>query len=207
MRTWMKNRLAKQIAVGTMAVLAVGGLAYAVTGPLGVLSSNSVTPSASPAANDLTAVAGAAVNCAAAKTSVATTASVAATAPSVATAPAADCAVTGKTLRALLRRTIHAQLIVRGKSGQWVTVDFDRGKITTISSSSITITRPDGVSVSAAITPSTSFRRATESKLAAGDSVAIVQVAGDARFVVALRGAKAGSAGSGKVPSSSSSAA
>jgi hypothetical protein len=201
MRTWMKNRLARQVVVGTMAFLAVGGLAYAVTGPLGVLSSSSATAPPTSGADDLAAVAGAAANCSTTK------ASAQSTSVSVAASPAAGCAVKGAGLRALLKRTIHAQLIVRGKGGQWVTVDFDRGKITTISSSSITITRPDGVSVSAAITTSTSFRRTTESKLGAGDSVAIVQVAGDARFVVALRGASSGSARSGGGTSSSPAAA
>jgi hypothetical protein len=188
MPTWMKHSLTKKIAVGAVAVLAVGGLAFAVAGPLGVLGSSSSTLSP---ASDLTAAAGAAADCAAPAASGAT-ASVAA-----ASTPAAACGIGRGGLKALLKRTIHAQLIVRGKSGQWVTVDFDRGKIVTISSTEITITRPDGVSVSATVTPSTSFRRATESQLAAGDPVVLVQVGGDADFVVALHRASSGSGSAG----------
>jgi hypothetical protein len=194
----MKNRLGKSVVVGAMAVLAVGGLAYAVAGPLGVLSSSSSTV---PSANDTSVAAGAAAACAAASNSAAATASIPA-----ATKPAADCGIGRKGLRALLKRTVHAQLIVRGKSGQWVTVDFDRGKIAAISSSEITITRADGVSVSATITPTTSFRRATESQLATGDPVILVQVGGDADFVVALH-AKATHAKSPSSRTSSSPAA
>jgi hypothetical protein len=199
MRAWMKNRLTKSIVVGAMAVLTVGGLAYAVTGPLGVLSSSSSTvPSVS--SNDLSSAAGAAAKCSA-------TGTAAATASETSSASAADCAIGGKGLKALLKRTIHAQLIVRGKSGQWVTVDLDRGKITTISSTSITIKRADGVSVSATITPSTRFRRATESELMTGDPVVLVQVGGDADFVVALHRAASSSGGSGSPSSGAKSSA
>lgn len=81
--------------------------------------------------------------------------------------------------RALLRRTVHADLVVRTKSG-FETVDVDRGKVTAVSASSITIARPDGVSVSAGITSTTKFRGLTQAQVAAGDPAAVVQTSGNA---------------------------
>lgn len=59
--------------------------------------------------------------------------------------------------RGLLSRTDHASLEVR-KGGKWVTVDVDRGNVTAASTSSITLNRPDGQSVTLQISSSTKFR-------------------------------------------------
>jgi hypothetical protein len=92
------------------------------------------------------------------------------------------------TLRAdvvwLARHTVHAQLVVDTKKG-YVTIDIDRGKLTTASSSTISIKRPDGPSVSATVTPKTKFIGLSESQLAPGDGVVLVQHAGYALYVAA----------------------
>lgn len=60
--------------------------------------------------------------------------------------------------RTLLERTDHATFEVRGKGkGKWVTIELDRGKVTSVSSSSIVLHLPDGSSVTETITSSTKF--------------------------------------------------
>lgn len=58
--------------------------------------------------------------------------------------------------RGLLSRTDHATIEVR-KNGKWVTETVDRGNVTAASGSSITLARPDGQSVTIAISSSTKF--------------------------------------------------
>lgn len=84
--------------------------------------------------------------------------------------------------RKLVRHTVHADLIVKTPTG-FKTVDIDRGKLTSVSSTSISLTRPDGPSVTATITSSTKFIGIPESKLAAGDRVLVVQTGGNAVLV------------------------
>ncbi len=81
----------------------------------------------------------------------------------------------GKLIKVLEKRTVHAEFIVRGKSNTWVTVDVDKGSVTSVSSTSITISRPDGVSVTAPITSSTKFRGLSESQITSGDKAIVVE--------------------------------
>jgi hypothetical protein len=58
-----------------------------------------------------------------------------------------------------LRRAIHGDVIVRGQGGNgFENVTFDRGEVTAVSASSITVKRPDGQSVTKAIDANTKFR-------------------------------------------------
>jgi len=58
-----------------------------------------------------------------------------------------------------LGRAIHGDVIVRGQSGNgFENVTFDRGQVTAVSASSITVKRPDGQSVTKAIDANTKFR-------------------------------------------------
>ena len=58
-----------------------------------------------------------------------------------------------------LARAIHGDLIVRGQNGGgFENVTFDRGEVTAVSASSITVKRPDGHSVTKAIDANTKFR-------------------------------------------------
>jgi hypothetical protein len=79
----------------------------------------------------------------------------------------------------LLQRAEHAELIVRTKTG-FQTIDMDRGTISSISPSSISLTRPDGVVVSAAISSTTKFGGLTQAQVAVGDKAAVIQSSGTA---------------------------
>lgn len=88
-------------------------------------------------------------------------------------------------LRELLRHSVHADFVVRHK-GAWITVSVDRGKLNQASSSSISLTRPDGVTVSAKVTSSTKFFGIPESQLKKGDRVIVAQTGGNALDVRAM---------------------
>jgi hypothetical protein len=66
--------------------------------------------------------------------------------------------------RNLLQRADHATIELKVK-GQWVTYTLDRGKVTAVSSSSITLARPDGRSVTETITPSTRYGGVAEGQV------------------------------------------
>jgi hypothetical protein len=90
----------------------------------------------------------------------------AATSPSSGSGPtnssqaAAPTAVVKGRLAALLRRTDHATFEAKVK-GQWVTYTLDRGNVTAVSPTSITLARPDGQSVTETITSATKYRGVT----------------------------------------------
>lgn len=82
--------------------------------------------------------------------------------------------------RALLQRSDHATIEVKVK-GQWVTYTLDRGKVTSVSPSSITLARPDGQSVTVAIGPATEFRGvSSESAIREDHRATVVSDAGTA---------------------------
>jgi len=85
-------------------------------------------------------------------------------------------------VRYLVRHTVHAELVVKLPGG-YKTVDVDRGTLTSVSNTSITLTRPDGPMVSATITPQTRFFGLPEAKLSTGDRVIVVQTGGNAVLV------------------------
>jgi hypothetical protein len=92
-------------------------------------------------------------------------------------------------LRGLLRRADYAAIEVKVK-GTWVTYDFDRGKVTAGSSTSVTLLRPDGVSVTETITPSTRFRGISNaSELTVGRSARVISVGGTALRIAERRAA------------------
>ena len=90
----------------------------------------------------------------------------------------------------VLKGAIHGDLLIRGEDGATRTVTFDRGKITAISGASITIERPDGVSVSKNVTDQTVFNGTPKDKLEAGMRVVIVS-SGDTAERVISKGARA----------------
>jgi hypothetical protein len=189
---WLKNRFGRTVAIGALAVAGVGGLAYAFAGPLS--SSNAAATSGSTANFQATGTTGSSTCTAAPAGAGASTGTAAASSPS-----SSGCTALGKrgVLRKLLARTAHASLTIQDKSGQWVTVDLDRGTVQSISSTSITILRPDGVTVTAPLDSSTKFLRQAESSVVVGDRVVVVQEGGAARYVIVGKaaGAKAGKTG------------
>lgn len=98
----------------------------------------------------------------------------------------------------LLRRTVHAQFVVRTKSGSLQTVDYDRGVLRSVTSTDIVIAPADAstTTVSAAITSKTHFRGLTQSQLQPGDLVALVYADADA-VVVGARAPKSTSSATG----------
>jgi hypothetical protein len=82
----------------------------------------------------------------------------------------------------LVHHTVHAQLVVDTKHG-YRTIEIDKGKLLSDSSGLITIVRPDGPRVSARLTSSTKYYGLSESQLAPGDGVALVQGGGNAIYV------------------------
>ncbi len=62
--------------------------------------------------------------------------------------------------RNLLERTDRATMEVKMK-GQWVALSYDRGKVSAVSPTSITLALPDGHSATETITSSTKFHGAT----------------------------------------------
>jgi len=107
--------------------------------------------------------------------------SVAVTKAAATGAPAPDAAG-GKA--GVLKGAIHGDLLVRAKDGSTKTVTFDRGKVTAITGSSITIERPDGVSVSKDLNDQTAFNGMTKDKVTSGTPVIVVSEGQTATHVV-----------------------
>jgi hypothetical protein len=83
------------------------------------------------------------------------------------------------------RGAVHGNLLVLGEDGGTKTVTFDRGKVTAIDGTSITIERPDGVSVSKAISDQTAFKGKNRDELQPGTGVIVVSDGDTAPRVVA----------------------
>ena len=105
-------------------------------------------------------------------------------APPSASAPAA--AQPGHDHRGPLRRAVHGDLIVRTKAG-FENVSVDRGKVTAASASSITIERPDGLSVTKAVTSATKFRGVDSAEHVERGKGALVVSKGDTAVLIAQR--------------------
>ena len=84
----------------------------------------------------------------------------------------------------VLKGAIHGDLLVRSQDGSTRTVTFDRGKVSSISASSITIERPDSVSVSKDLTDQTVFNGTPRDKLTSGMPVIVVSEGQTATHVV-----------------------
>jgi hypothetical protein len=111
--------------------------------------------------------------------------------PSVGSTPPAAAKAGGRVGGpGVLKGAIHGDLLVRGENGSTRTVTFDRGKITAISTGSITIERPDGVSVSKALTDQTVFNGTPRDQLQAGTGVIVVS-SGDKAERVLSKGDRA----------------
>jgi hypothetical protein len=139
-------------AVIVVAVLAVGGLAYAETQPADPTVRS--TPGATQARPD----------------------------PSVSSTPRATQARPAR----MLAGAIHGELLVRERESQGSTrtVVFDRGRLTSVSESLLTLERPDGVLVTARVTPETRFAGTPRSELQPGAAVLVVQSSGTAERVL-----------------------
>ena len=84
----------------------------------------------------------------------------------------------------VLKGAIHGDLLVMGDNGSTRTVTFDRGKITAISAGSITIERPDRVSVAKTLTDQTVFNGTPRDQLQVGAGVIVVSSGDTAERVI-----------------------
>ena len=119
------------------------------------------------------------------------TAAFAAGDPSAAAAPAQHARahhVRERSLTGILARADHATFEVRQHKA-WVTITVDRGRITTVSASSITLLRPDGHSVTIALGATTHFRGGATSlaTVTTGRSAVVISEGGTAHTVVELK--------------------
>lgn len=105
-----------------------------------------------------------------------------------ATGAAAPGAAAGK--GGVLKGAIRGDLLVRNQDGTTRTVTFDRGRVSSISASAITIERPDGVAVTKDVTDQTVFNGTPRDQLAGGSPVLVVSEGPAATHVVS-KGARA----------------
>ncbi|MFZ0668035.1 MAG: hypothetical protein WAM97_19980 [Acidimicrobiales bacterium] len=82
--------------------------------------------------------------------------------------------------RAVLRRAVSGSIEIDTKNG-FVTIDFDRGTVSSISSSGITVLRPDGMQVSEAVTSKTHMPKAGVPTK--GENVIVVSDSGNALYI------------------------
>jgi hypothetical protein len=86
-------------------------------------------------------------------------------------------------LRALLRHSVVDTRVVQTKNG-YVTIESLKGTVDKIDPTSITVTAGNGTQVTAAIGPKTRFVRLTQSSIASGDKLGLVEVGSTARLIV-----------------------
>ena len=84
----------------------------------------------------------------------------------------------------VLKGAIHGDLLVLGENGATRTVTFDRGKITAINAGSISIKRPDDVSVTKTLTDQTVFNGTPRDKLQVGTAAVVVSSGDTAERVI-----------------------
>ncbi len=166
-----RRRIMAAAAAATASVAGVGGLAYALTSGGASVSPTAVTVP-SPGATGASVLAGGPSN-----------------------APGR-----GRGLRGLVRRAVHVEVVVPKKGGGFRTLEIDRGTVTALSSSSITVTPPGGrAPVTAAITSTT---REPKGAPTMSEQVVLVSSGGDALALRPVRSApgaapSAGNSGAG----------
>ncbi len=120
-----------------------------------------------------------------------TTTPPAASTPSTSPSPSAAAKVAGALdLRAIARRSVHGDVVVKDKDGQYVTVTFDRGTVTAASATSITLTRPDGPSVTLTVNADTKVHGpASAAAVVAGKDAVVVSRSGTATQILQRKNA------------------
>jgi hypothetical protein len=139
--SFLSTRRHRIAAAFTVAALAAGG------------GSAAIVIATSPASASTGAV-----SLSAATQAMPTAAAIEATPTAAATAAASTPAARRHHRRQLLARADHASLELKVK-GHWVTYVLDRGKVTSVSGTAISLARPDGQSVTLTIDPATRFGR------------------------------------------------
>jgi hypothetical protein len=187
MSKWLRSHRGRSFLVGAVAAVTIGGLAYVVVGPLDAFASAGASPAllVSPG-SAAPAPAGATLQVAP------TSASESAAATFIAKGASANRLRVRALAVRLLRHSVHVSFVVKdGKTGAYETVTLDRGKLQSVSSTSISILSADGVTVTEPVNSSTNFVRTTEATLTSGERVVLVGINGDARYVVAPKASSA----------------
>jgi hypothetical protein len=104
--------------------------------------------------------------------------------------------------RAVLRRAVSGQIELYTKKYGFVTIDFDRGSVSSISRSAVTVLRPDGRSITEAVGSSTHMPKSGAPDQ--GQNVIVVSHAGKALYIFDV-GPFAGQKGSGSSSSTATS--
>jgi hypothetical protein len=105
----------------------------------------------------------------------------------------------------VLGRAVHAEVVVPVSTGGYRTIDLDKGTITSLSSTSITIAPEESGASPVTATITSSTRQPKKVALADGDLVALVSSNGDALLIRhAHAPASAGSASAGSAATSTS---
>jgi hypothetical protein len=109
----------------------------------------------------------------------------------VAKAHKAKAKAKAKDRKGLLARTDHATFEVK-LHGKWVTLVLDRGAVTSVSSKAVTLHRPDGDTVTEALSATTKFDKGEAwSQIEVGHNATVVSESGVARLVFQGKKAKA----------------
>jgi hypothetical protein len=123
-------------------------------------------------------------------------------APSTTTAPGEHAGRAGRP-GYMLHHAVHGDFIIKTKNG-WETITFDRGTVTAVSATSITVHRPDGVSVTKRLDANTRYKGITEATaIAKGQPAVVISHAGTA-LAVGQRPPSAGSSGSSSTTATNS---
>jgi hypothetical protein len=148
-----RRKLWAGVAAATASVAGVGGLAYALTAGAGAVTPAAATQSVTSSPASQLAAGG------------------------TSTAPSNGRAGVGR----LLRRAVHVEIVVPKQGGGFRTIDIDRGTVTAISSTSITVTPAGGrAPVTAAITSAT---RQPAGAVTQSEQVVLVSSDGNALIV------------------------
>ena len=84
-----------------------------------------------------------------------------------------------------LARAVHGDLIVKAQDGSFEKVTFDRGTLTAVSPTSVTLRRPDGVDVTVKIDDETRYRGVENNAALQRDKpAAVISKDGTARVVM-----------------------
>jgi hypothetical protein len=86
-------------------------------------------------------------------------------------------------LRALLRHSVVDTRVIKTKNG-YVTIEAIKGTVSAVDPTSITVDAGNGTDVTATLGSKTRFVRVTQSSLATGDKVGLVEVGSTARLIV-----------------------
>jgi hypothetical protein len=93
----------------------------------------------------------------------------------VASTPASSSSATGahahpRLWRAIAKRAVHGSVVLRDRDGHFVTVDFGRGTVTSVSATSLSVKTADGTPLTFTLDSGTKYRERSNGKGTAGSA-------------------------------------